>query len=207
MGRVSDAKEHLIEAGKQLMHTRGYTAVSVQDVCQLAKVNKGSFYYFFPAKRDLVLAVIDAYEAQHRQQREEILVRQLSPLEKLQYLVTMTYAAPCTTGADGGPIQGCPFGNLALELSSQDEVVRQRLQAVFDAWRETIADVLQEATDAGELTDIDVQTTAQDLLAYFEGIILLAKTHNDAELTQQLVGGMRRLVGAPVSANGKKKKR
>ncbi len=58
MGRVSDAKEHLIESGKQLMHARGYTAVSVQDLCQHAGVNKGSFYYFFPAKRDLVLAVI-----------------------------------------------------------------------------------------------------------------------------------------------------
>ena len=57
----------------------GYTAVSVQDICQHAGVNKGSFYYFFPAKRDLVLAVIDAYEEQHRQQRDAILANSVTP--------------------------------------------------------------------------------------------------------------------------------
>lgn len=206
MGRVSDAKEHLIETGKELMHARGYTAVSVQDICQHARVNKGSFYYFFPAKRDLVLAVIDAYEEQHRQQRDEILATKVSPLKKLQRFVALTYAAPCTTGSDGGPIQGCPFGNLALELSSQDEVVRQRLQAVFDGWAEAFADVLQEAVDTGELLNIEVKTTAQALLAYFEGVTLLAKAHNDVGLFQNLAEGMMRLIGAPMAAAAKSKK-
>ena len=206
MGRVSEAKEHLIETGKALMHVRGYTAVSVQDICQHAGVNKGSFYYFFPAKRDLMLAVIDAYEEQYQQQRDTILATKVSPLKKLQRLVTLHYPTPCTVGEDGGPVQGCPFGNLALELSSQDEVVRQRLQAVFDGWAEAFANVLQEAVDTGELSSIDVETTAQSLLAYFEGVILLAKAHNNAGLFQNLAEGMMRLIGAPVAATGRSKK-
>ena len=59
MGRTSDARERLIASAIDLIGARSYRAVSVDDLCAHAGVNKGSFYHFFPAKRDLALAAID----------------------------------------------------------------------------------------------------------------------------------------------------
>ena len=40
------------------------------------------------------------------------------------------------TGSD--QLHGCPLGNLALELGSQDPVVRQKLHDMFTAWARVI---------------------------------------------------------------------
>ena len=60
MGRVSDAKPRLLEAAIDLVWSRSYGAVTVDDICAAAGVKKGSFYYFFKSKDELVAAALDA---------------------------------------------------------------------------------------------------------------------------------------------------
>ena len=59
MGRRSSARARLAATADNLFRDRGFEAVSVAHLCQDAGVNKGSFYHFFPSKRDLLLEVID----------------------------------------------------------------------------------------------------------------------------------------------------
>ena len=54
MGRTSDAKVKLLSVAFDLIHENSYGAVGVEQICQRARVNKGSFYYFFKTKTDLV---------------------------------------------------------------------------------------------------------------------------------------------------------
>ena len=61
MGRTSDAKDRIIHAAMQLFLAQGYNAVGVSEICTQAGVNKGSFYHYFPAKRDLVVEAINIY--------------------------------------------------------------------------------------------------------------------------------------------------
>ena len=56
MGRVSDAKERLLEAAKGLIWEQSYGAVTVDAICRRAKVQKGSFYHFFDDKSELAVA-------------------------------------------------------------------------------------------------------------------------------------------------------
>ena len=56
MGRTSDAKAKLLSVAFDLIHENSYGSVGVEQICQRAKVNKGSFYYFFKTKTDLVVA-------------------------------------------------------------------------------------------------------------------------------------------------------
>ena len=68
MGRTSDAKPRLLAAAGELFQDKGYHAVGIQEICDAAGVNKGSFYYFFSSKRDLVLAAIDAQVEMYQQE-------------------------------------------------------------------------------------------------------------------------------------------
>ena len=43
MGRCSDARDRLLAVASQLVHERGYTAVSVSDICKAAGLKNGSF--------------------------------------------------------------------------------------------------------------------------------------------------------------------
>src|SRR2546429_9324960 len=59
MGRVSDAKERLMGAVRELIWEGSYGSTTIDQICEKAGVKKGSFYYFFDSKADLAVAAID----------------------------------------------------------------------------------------------------------------------------------------------------
>jgi TetR/AcrR family transcriptional repressor of nem operon len=187
----------LIETAMELIYTRGYTAVGVQEICMRAQVNKGSFYYFFPSKRALALAVIEAYGQRTQALWEEVLTTtQGSLVERLQRVFERTYDTHQALMQISGQLYGCPIGNLALELSCQDDDLRQQLHETFTAWTEAIERVLRQAVTAGDLPTIDTTIAAQTVVAYFEGTMMLAKTQNDPRVLMRLAQGVMHLIGA-----------
>ena len=65
MGRVSDAKERLMEAVRELIWTGSYGSTTIDQICDRAGVKKGSFYYFFDSKAELAAAALTE-EWEHR---------------------------------------------------------------------------------------------------------------------------------------------
>lgn len=199
MGRSSDAKTRLLETAMALMAVRGFTAVGVHEICVQAGVKKGSFFHFFPSKQTLVLAVIDAWEQQLRALWEQAMTADCAPLERLTRLFALAYDAQRTRQNTWGQMDGCPIGNLSLELSHQDTLVRQKVQAIFSAWAATVERMLHEAVATGALPAMDAGLTAQAIVAYFEGVLLLAKIHNDPAVVTRLAHGAAHLALAATS--------
>lgn len=199
MGRTSDARERLLESCQALMHEKGYTAVGVGEVCSRAGVNKGSFYYFFPSKQELALAVIDEFGAASSDQLSQVLESEAPPLERLERFFDGSYQAHRDSREACGKLLGCPIGNLALEMGSQDAVLRDRLRAVLDGQIDRFAAVLQEAIDRGDLPRQDARGTAASLMALIEGTLLLAKASDDTEVLRDLGRNAFRLIGAELN--------
>ena len=197
MRQSRDTRSRLIETAMELIYTRGYTAVGVQEICMRAQVNKGSFYYFFPSKRALALAVIEAYGERTQALWEEVLTAtQGSLAERLQRIFERTYDSHRALMQISGQLYGCPIGNLALELSCQDDDLRQQLHDTFTAWTQAIERVLHQAVTVGDLPMIDTTTAAQTVVAYFEGAMMLAKTQNDPSVLRRLAQGVIHLIQA-----------
>jgi TetR/AcrR family transcriptional repressor of nem operon len=192
MGRPSTARTRLLETARDLIHARSYASASVDDLCVAAGVNKGSFYYFFPSKRELVLSVLDdQWERARTHVLEPAFESDVPPLERIDRFfrrVTEIHRGPL--------VLGCPFGNLALELSTVDEPVRDKIRAIFDGYREYFERALSDAVAQGALGPVDVRDTAYALVAYFQGALVLAKTHNDAGVIAHLATHARALIGA-----------
>ncbi|HEY9756669.1 MAG TPA: TetR/AcrR family transcriptional regulator [Oculatellaceae cyanobacterium] len=53
-------KQEILTAAAELFRTKGYESTSVDDIVAAANVAKGTFYYHFEAKEDLVLALQEA---------------------------------------------------------------------------------------------------------------------------------------------------
>ncbi len=180
MGRNSTARDQLIDSAIGLMHDRGYTAVGIKEICDKAGVKKGSFFHFFPSKRDLALAVLD----KQWQSVEEGLLKpafhkDVPPLERIQNMFLMSYEYQCTNKAIYGQMLGCPFGILAAEMSTQDETLRQKVQFVFDGIAAYFEDALIDVLKENNSLRINPKIRSQALLAYLEGSLLYAKSHND----------------------------
>lgn len=189
MGRTSDARERLVTSGMMLLHRRSYGSVGVDELCEHAGVKKGSFYHFFASKRDLTLAVLEAqWEAIRDRVLDPAFAVDVSPLERIQRAFELAYRFQLGAEGDGHAIWGCPLGNLAVELGTQDDVVRAKVQEIFDRFAGYFARGLADAASAGELgaAAADAGVVARALLAYLEGLLVLAKTADDPDLIRRL---------------------
>ncbi|MFC4628130.1 TetR/AcrR family transcriptional regulator [Promicromonospora alba] len=205
MPRTSDGRERLIEAGVELFSQRPYGSIGVAELCARAGVNKGSFYYFFPSKEALALAVIDRHWAWQQGVWAEILNGPGTILERLRALFAATAQMQIDARTGTGWVAGCLFGNLALEVSSQNEPVRMRLQEIFDEQIELIRAPLAAAVESGELQRPaeDVDGAAKAIVAQVEGLVLFAKLFNDPAHLDSLWQNSLRLLGLePVNAAG-----
>lgn len=192
MGRTSDARENLIGSAIELIGNRSYNAVGVQELCEHAGVKKGSFYHFFPSKRHLTLEAIDTiWQSYKGEMLEPICCAQVPALKKLESMLRGSYESQTKSKECGGCMTGCGFGNLALELSTQDEVIRQKIADIFEDWARSLERVIAQAVNEGDLpADTDTRATSQAIISYIEGIYVLAKAFNDPRMIHRLGEGV-----------------
>ena len=187
MPQVSHAKEKLLDSVLDLMYARSYRDVGVQEICEHAGVKKGSFYHFFPSKRDLTLAALDRqWEIARQELLERAFTQRLPPLKRLERWFELVHDFQCGVHLKDGKVRGCPFGNLAMELSTQEEMIRRKVDRIFRDIAAYIERALRDAVAASEISNLNTSLTAQAIVAYMEGVMLLAKTRNDPKLLKQL---------------------
>ena len=148
MGKQS-TREHLVEVGLELVRSAGYSATGINQILEVAKIPKGSFYHHFSTKDEFVMEVIRRYVAGEQERLERNLDdSSLPPLKKLRRYFKDLIA---TYGRRGGPISGCLLGNLSLEIGGQNAEIRGLLSHAFGAWQNALAKTIREASEAKEL--------------------------------------------------------
>ncbi len=153
-------RENLITVGLDLMRKHGYGATGIQEILNAAGVPKGSFYHHFGSKEEFTAAVLERYVALEGEHCRKVLgnTRQ-APLRRLRRY----FEDLIRTAGQSAPIQGCLMGSLALEIAGTSSLLQASLRSNFAHWQATIASVLREAIDKGELP----KSTRPDALAGF----------------------------------------
>ncbi len=60
-GRDKDAtRQRILDAAEEVFAEKGYHGAGVEDIIRTAKTSKGGFYFHFPSKQGIFLALIDA---------------------------------------------------------------------------------------------------------------------------------------------------
>jgi len=187
MNIPTDTRSRIIAAAKPRFHSRSYANVGIQEICEGAGIQKGSFYHFFPSKRELVMAVIDEFADEWANGFvAEAFDPALPPMERIDFLIDAAYFWQKSIKQIHGRMLGCLFGNLTLEVSTQDDILRAKLLAIFTRAKARFNETLKQATAAGDIPALDTALTAEAMLAYLEGVILLAKAQNDPEVIYRL---------------------
>lgn len=191
MNPGQDTRQRILESARDLIYARSYAEVGVAAICEAAGVKKGSFYHFFPSKRELTLTVIDEFLIDFKQRiYAEAFDPFLAPMSRFRKLTELVYRFQKEIATTTGHTLGCPFGNIALEMSSQDEVLRRKIEGIFSQLEGLFRKTLSAAVVQGVIDEIDVDATARAMIAYLEGVMLMAKTRNDPEVIRTLMPAM-----------------
>jgi AcrR family transcriptional regulator len=189
-------RQKLIETATNLFAERGYNATGMADILAAAGVHRGSLYHAFPAKKDLLLAVLEGY-------RSGIGARLIAPAwagvdDPIDRVFALLGRYRLFLTETGGRF-GCPIGSLALELHDADAEVRAMLQANFDAW---IGHVEQCFVEAGDRlpADLDRRALALFTLTAMEGGVMLARTERSPAAFDTAIAQLRDYVDRLLAA-------
>jgi TetR/AcrR family transcriptional repressor of nem operon len=166
-------REPLLDAGLRVMFRKGYVGAGVRDIAAEAGAPQGSFTNHFRSKEAFAREVLDRYFDHLKGLVSEALDdRSLSPRERLRrYLDIITARLEADRFT-----RGCLIGDLSLESSSHSELLRERLGAIFEEWREPFAACIAEGQAAGELdATFSPDDLADFLLASWQGAMLRMK--------------------------------
>lgn len=212
--RKTTTRARLIATAAELFRRQGYAQTGVNQIIQEANATSGSFYHFFPAKEDLLLAVVDhiaeVFETEIFAPTEE---RSDDPISKI-FTILALYRRQLD---NGGLTFSSPMASLSAEVSENHPEVRARLAEIFAAWTGRIEELLRNAgnrlppsLDRGALAQLVVCSTEGAVLgtrlnrslAPFDAVIAQLRAHLDLledriEASRAVVTARRRAPAAP----------
>lgn len=195
MGRVSDAKQRLLDATIDLIWQNSYGAVTVDNICERAGVKKGSFYYFFPSKTDLVIAALDAHWQVVKSNLDRIFSSDVPPLERFHQYFQVMYERQAAMAAKAGRVLGCPFCSVGSETSCSDALICSKIQQFMSDYARYFETAITDLQARGLAPQQDVPTQVHALTAYMHGVLGQARIQNDLELIRSMETGALKLLG------------
>jgi len=191
---VPDTKRRLLDAATGLMMQQGFTATSVDEICEQAKLTKGSFFHYFKSKEEIGEGALDHYFDRQKAMFFQADFNKLAdPLERLNGL--LDFIAERVVGTD--KVQGCLMGNLTQELALTHPRIRASCNEKFTMLAGMIEGMLREArTKQRAKTDFDPKSVATLFVSLMQGSMLLAKVRQDKSVLKENLGHFRAYVDA-----------
>jgi len=200
MSRRTCSRDKILASAKELFYQVGYQTTSIDDILHASRVSRSNFYYHFPTKESLALAVLELRIAEF----ETLLIHTLkntnfSPVERLdRFFQHITEAQEKLKQS-----AGCPFGNFTAAMPTEEgnssyERFRQRLSALFRDMDSAMRDCIAAGVACGEFrADISPSEMAAFLVASVQGLLILAKAHRDVSVLPQGFSVALRLLQSP----------
>jgi TetR/AcrR family transcriptional regulator, transcriptional repressor for nem operon len=195
MGRVSDAKQRLMDAVLDLIWSGSYGSTTIDDICEKAGVKKGSFYYFFDSKAELAAEAVEANWRDRRVELDGIFSATVLPLERLEKYCDFTYKIQREIKSQYGRVLGCPQASLGSEICTQEDALQKKIQEIMDHKRKYIESAIRDAHAAGLIHAPDPAAKARMIFAYYEGLLTQARIQNDVEVLREIASGMFAMLG------------
>jgi AcrR family transcriptional regulator len=190
--RGEATRRHILEVAASAFAEHGYRGISLNDIVRESDLTKGAFYFHFPSKEALALAVF-------QDKQDRWVGRILSALE------TKPRAIDCLevmldVGCDiyEQDSSARVVGRLCFELSSEASA-SPVLSAHLAMWFEVTEQLIRRAQEQGDVrTDIDARQMAETIVAAFIGIEQVSDELSGLKDFRRRIDGLRTLTFAAI---------
>jgi TetR/AcrR family transcriptional repressor of nem operon len=196
MGRTGNTRQRLMDAAHELIWGFSYGSVTIEAICDRARVKKGSFYYFFDSKVDLAVAAIETWRDSRELLMKEIFQREISPLERITKYLDVVAQSQIQTYETTGQVLGCPVFTLGSEICTQNEQLRLLIHGMMTTLSDYFELAIGDAQASGEIEGNNAALKARLLWAFYEGTLTRARIENNPELIRNLSSDALELIGS-----------
>ncbi|MFQ6082685.1 MAG: TetR/AcrR family transcriptional regulator [Candidatus Aminicenantia bacterium] len=160
-----ERKNQILEAAIRCFSKNGYHETTMEDIVQESGLSKGGIYWYFKSKRDIFLALIDRHLEEDIAFWEETIKKEITP-ELFKDAGVLFFERH-----QEDPFGGCFWLEFIAE-ATRDEMIRKKLDEVYQMWQEKIKSVLDEAVKKGILRPINTDSLAVIILACIDGLLI-----------------------------------
>lgn len=183
---AQNTRRQILQAAYQEIHRHGFHKTSLDTILTTTGLTKGALYHHFHNKKELGYAVVEEILQESVNQvwlkwfddSDDPLSALRESIENIGEMIDYDEV-----------MFGCPLNNLCQEMASVDEGFRQRINNVYEIWRQTIARALQKGQISKTVRrDIDANATAAFVVAALAGSRSIAKSSQSLELLKACAG-------------------
>jgi len=188
-----ETAQRIVAIAMELIQTKGYSAISYQDISDRLGIRKASIHYHFPAKTDLGIAAIEAYAAGLQSYLQEV-----AGDERLTTAALFDHYCGPFLQLAAAPDTICLCGALAGEILALPKAMRPSVKAFFEMHEAWIEAMLVRGVARGEVSpDVDPRRVARTVFAALQGALLVQRAAGGAGRLEAVVATIRTLFAAP----------
>jgi TetR/AcrR family transcriptional repressor of nem operon len=201
----SETKTRLLDAALSAIRTKGYSATSVDDICQAAGVTKGGFFHHFHSKEDLAVAAAGHFSSMADRLFSVAPYRNLpDPLDRL--LGYVDFRKAILRGAL--PDFTCLLGTMVQEAYETHPRIREACEKHIGAHAHMLESDIAEAMSKYDIrTDWTAASLALHMLAVVQGAFILAKAQHGPAVAADCLDHLRRYLQTLFHSTQRKGKR
>ena len=182
--RAGDKRERLVRAGRQLIHSQGFSRTTLADIAEESGVPLGNVYYYFRTKEDLLAAVAGAHEDDFRTRAAEF-EKQPVPRERL-----LAFLDSVVESRDSIAKFGCPVGSLCQEMNKGETESRARVNQGLILRAQWVCEQFRS------MGRVDAQELGVWLIGSVQGVILMANALRDPGVVDRQISQLKAWIQA-----------
>ena len=173
----NNVRIHILDTAQRIVGAKGFSPVGLNEILAVAKVPKGSFYYYFESKEAFGTALLEHYFAGYLAEIEEFLA---APGRSARARLTAYWAFWREHQEGQDPEGKCLAVKLGAEVSDLSEEMRLALKTGTAAIVSRLARVIKEGKADGSLSNCgSPMTTADQLYQLWMGASVMSKISRD----------------------------
>jgi|GEM_PF-6035412 len=183
MKKVSPTRTKLLTVAQSIILRKGFTAMTLDALCESTEVTKGSFFHHFKNKDELGEAVLKQFWDEVQSRQEKSSYQSISdPLEKMLSYIESTidfYTDPILRS-------GCLLAIYVLELKDTNPVIYKQTVENIRLWRNTINSMIEDiAKDYKPVNGFDSLAWAEFYISTLQGALIIAQSQNDVSVIRR----------------------
>ena len=170
-------KQRILETAAMMFWKHSYHSVQVDKIVAQAKVNKASFYQYFKNKEQAAIEGIDyMFQRTKSYAFEGSFQAKTKPVERLEEIFKRIYRIHKDQVKEEGRTPGCPFVNIGNEMATDNEIIRKKVEKMFDEFSRYHQDIFEHSS--GVKADLKPILAGRLIQGILNGAMTSAKIRN-----------------------------
>lgn len=156
----------ILDAAEKVFARRGFHRARMDDIASESGLSKGTLYWYYRSKEDLIHALLGRIFAVPMQSAERLKQAEGAAAERIQAIMQASVREIRRFE------RILPLGYEFFALAARNPAVRRVLLTYYRGYQQILADLIRQGIRAGEFRPLDPDETALAAIGLIEGIAL-----------------------------------